>query len=54
MSGQAKPPSRFTRVFASTFRIVRTDAAFACPGRPGLFAAGDVRTGANTSLTPRR
>lgn len=28
MSGQAKPPSRFTRVFASTFRIVRTDAAF--------------------------
>ena len=28
MSGQAKPPSRFTRVFASTFRIVRSDAAF--------------------------
>lgn len=27
--------------------FVRTDAAFACPGRPGLFAAGDVRAGAS-------
>jgi thioredoxin reductase (NADPH) len=31
--------------------FVHTDAALACPGRPGLYAAGDVRRGARRSVT---
>lgn len=30
--------------------FVHTDPAFACPGRPGLYAAGDVRSGARRSV----
>jgi thioredoxin reductase (NADPH) len=31
--------------------FVLTDAALACPGRPGLYAAGDVRRGVSRSVT---